>query len=427
MDTTRHRPSGEGQRHTQERSEAKAEKGWWAMSKHQTGHIWRVGRSWYGRYRRDEIRDGEVVRVQHSEKLCTYGNRYRAKKDVQSLLDEKLKPLNDGTAAPESTLTIAKYVEDFYFPYAESELKASTVHGYRGLWRMYLKPHLTKVSLRDFTCGQACTVLKEIYKKKKLSSKSLRHCKGLMQTIFAHAIQNDVLQGDNPVRNAKWPKAAQAAGETHAYTVQEMTGMLNTLTGTARIAVGLIYFCGLRPGEARAARWSDYDAAKGILKIQRSIWRKHETGPKTEKSIAPVPVNEMLRTILSETPRSSEFVLATPTGCPIDLHNLAARSIVPSLKLCVDCAVCGKRESNHKNVDHEFQWLQWKGFYALRRGICTTATEVESDLAAMSLLRHANISTTRAHYIKPVDALAVSAVDKISGLFDNVNGSGRPN
>jgi integrase len=395
--------------------------------RHQTGYIWRVGRSWYGRWYRAEIVDGVMKRVQHSETLAAYSNRYRSKKDVKPLLDEKLKPVNEGRCSAESTLSVVEYTDRFYLPWAESELKASTVHGYRGLWRMYLKPFLGNVALRDFTCGKACTLLGDIFKKKNLSRKSLRHCKGLLQSIFAHAIQTDVLQGDNPVRSAKWPKAAQPAGETHAYTVQEMTGMLNALKGAAHGAVALMYFGALRPGEARAARWTDYDALKGILHIQRSIWRKHETGPKTERSIAPVPVCGMLRAILSELPRSSEYILATPTGRPVDLHNLAARVIVPALERCL----CGSLKSQHDKADHESERdpesPRWRGFYALRRGVCTTATEVESDLAAMSLLRHANLSTTRAHYIKPVDALAVSAVDKISVLFDNTNDSGRPN
>lgn len=36
-------------------------------------------------------------------------------------------------------------------------------------------------------------------------------------------------------------------------------------------------------------------------------------------------------------------------------------------------------------------------------------------------------SPTAPHYVKSVDAAAVRAVDKISALFDNTNGSGRPN
>jgi integrase len=398
-------------------------------NKHQSGYVWRVGKSWYGRWYRDEIENGIVVRRQHSEKLCVYGDRHRSKKDVLPLLAEKLQPVNEGRCSAESTMTIVEYVERLYFPHSESELKASTINGYRGIFRMYLKPQLRSVALGDFTCGQACKLLADIYQEHNLSRKSLRHCKGLLQTIFAHAKQNDVLQGDNPIQGAKIPKKAQPAGKTHAYTTDEMMAMLNTLESTARTAVALMYFCGLRPGEARGAKWSDYDEDERIINIQRSIWRKHESGPKTEGSIAPVHVPEVLSDILSEVQRSSEYILASPSGRPIDLHNLAARVVVPALERCV---VCNELQSEHTKADHEFDrdpsLPVWKGFYALRRGIGTALASVDNALAAKSHLRHANLSTTTAHYIKSVDALAVRAVDKISDLFDNTNGnSARPN
>jgi len=342
------------------------------------------------------------------------------------LLAEKVGPVNEGRCSAESTMAIVEYVERLYFPYAESELKASTIHGYKGLWKMYLKPHLGKVSLRDFTCGQACQLLAKIHHKHKLSRKSLRNCKGVLQTIFAHAKQTDVLAGDNPIQGAKIPKKAQPAGKTHAYTTDEMMAMLNTLEGTSRTAVALMYFCGLRPGEARGVRWPDYDEEKRILNVKLSIWRKHETLPKTEESIAPVPVNKALSEILSEVERSSEYILATPTGRPIDLHNLAARTIKPALERCIVC-----QESKHKKTDHEFErgpsLPVWKGFYALRRGIGTALADVDSPMAAKSALRHANMATTTAHYVKSVDAAAIRGLDKVSALFDNTNDFGRPN
>jgi len=61
------------------------------------------------------------------------------------------------------------------------------------------------------------------------------------------------------------------------------------------------------------------------IRVQRSIWRKHTTLPKTEESVAPVHVPGVLAEMLAELPHSSEYILATPTGRPIDLHNLAAR------------------------------------------------------------------------------------------------------
>jgi integrase len=355
-------------------------------------------------------------------------DRYRSKNDVKPVLAKKLAPVNEGSCSAESTLTIVKYFEHFFLPYAESELKASTVHGYRGLWRLYLQPRLGSATLGGFTCGMATKLLHEIYRSRGLSRKSLRHCKGLLQTIFSHAKQTDVLQSHNPVQGAKIPRAAKSAGESHAYTKDEMMVMMHALAGTAKTAIALMYFCGLRPGEARGVKWSDFDEDKHIIRVQRSIWRKHETGPKTLESVAPVHVPEVLSEILSETPHASEYILATATGRPIDLHNLAARVIVPAL---TKCTVCRKPKADHTKADHEHvqdpSLPAWQGFYALRRGIGTALADVDNALAAKSHLRHANVATTTAHYVKSLDAAAVRAVDKVSKLFDNRVGSGLPN
>lgn len=424
------------------------------MSRRQAGYIFKVkgknGATWHGRWYQDEIVDGVKQRVQHCEKLVEYGDSYRCKKDVQVLLDEKLAPINSGTASATSTLPIVEFFEKFYLPHAEAELAQSTVHGYKGLWRMYLKPRLGSVRLRDFTCGQAVDVLQQLHREKGLSRKSLRNCKGLLQSVFSYARQTDVLRGENPIQGAAVPRKAMPAGKTHAYTMTEISMMLSKLTGTAHTAVALMFFCGLRPGEAIGVKWADYDEAKRLIRIQRSIWRKHEKGPKTQDSVAPVHVPEVLAEILDgpcvtcskaksehetdhefkRADRSSDYILATPSGKPVDLHNLAARQIVPALTRCLLCGVMeGKK---HAKAAHPFELDQalrnlWQGFYANRRGIATAIQDVDNALAAKSHLRHSNVSTTTAHYIKSVDAAAVRAVDKINELFDNAKGSGRPN
>lgn len=394
--------------------------------KHQTGYVWRVGRSWYGRWYQNELdKEGNTVRVQHAEKLCEYCDAYRSKKDVQQLLADKLRPINEDRAAPEGTLSVGRYFSKCFLPDAERELKPSTVNGYRQLWRMYIQKHVEKVILRNFRCVDATRILAAIYSEHDLSRKSLRLCKGVLSTVFTHAKQNGALDGLNPVEDAGIPKKATAAGKTHAYTVEETTAMLNALEGLAKGAIGLMYFAGLRPGECRGIKWTDYEEKPRLLNVARSVWRKHETVPKTTESVAPVHVCEALRKILAELPRASEYILATPSGRPVDLHNLAARVIVPALQCC---AACHKPESEHAEADHEFTHLpEWRGFYALRRGIGTALADLDSAVAAKSVLRHSNVATTTAHYVKSVDAAAIRAMDKLDMLFDNGNGSGRPN
>jgi integrase len=386
--------------------------------RHQQGQIFKSGKSWFGRWRRDELitlADGskQVLRRQHCERLAEYGDRYRSKKDVQPLLDAKLKPLNEGRSSAESTLAVSEYGDKHFLPYAERELKPSTAYGYKGLWRMYLRPRLTGINLRDFRCVDATRILAAIHREHGLAKKSLRHCKALMSTIFTHAKRAGIVDGDNPVTDAGIPRAAKAGKPTHAYTAEEVLSMLDVLQGVAKTAVALIYFCGLRPGEARAARWEDYDTK--TLRIGSSMWRSHTTLPKTAESVAPVPVAETLAEILRDSRRESGYILASPLGKPVDLHNLASRVVIPALSRCAEC---GEEEKEHDANGHGFKKLpEWCGWYALRRGLATLATSLDSQLAAKSLLRHSNVQTTQQFYIKSVPAEALRAVEKMDALF----------
>jgi len=435
------------------------------QSSYQKGNLFRSGRWWYGRWRRPtlerkcEVCDkpevkhrrsdhrykagpAQIVRRQHSEKLCEVGDRYRTKKDVQPLLDAKLRTVNDGRQTAEGTASIVEYVEKNYFPDVEAELKPSTVHGYRGLWKMYLRPRVEQKNLLDFRRKDARKILDDLHHDHGLNKKSLRNCKGLLSSIFKHAIENDVLDCGNPVYKVPIPKAASAGPATHAYTPAEVMSLLDALDGVARPAVALMYFCGLRPGEARGLRWEDYDLKTKTLHISSSMWRTHRGTPKTKESEGAVPVCETLAGMLEEfrqrtfekcgechvaepdhsasdhefvrLPKSG-FILRTRTGRSVDLQNLAHRVVRPALATCGKCRV---EETHHGASDHEFVRLpKWRGWYACRRGCATLVASLDTPLAAKSLLRHSDLSTTTKHYIKSVDLDAVRASERMDLLF----------
>lgn len=369
------------------------------MPKHQTGYIWKVGRSWYGRWREDVIENGAVVRKQRSEKLAEVCDLYRCKADVRPLLEDKLRPINEGHARPESTLSVAEYTRLHFLPQVEAECKPSTVNGYKAMWRMYLEPRLGKISMRDFRCVDATNLLADIHRQHGIGRATLRHCKALLSSIFTFAKQQGVLDGINPVQDAGIPRRAALSKPTHAATPEEVLAMLSTLSGVSRRAVALIYFCGLRPGEARGARWEDYDGHRLI--VRHSVWRTHISTPKTAESASPVPVCDTLATILEADRRESGYILAGPSGKPVNLNNLGKRVVLPALRTAK---------------------TDWHGWYALRRGLATLATRVDSALAAKGLLRHSNIATTQQHYIKDVPEEAARAVEKIDALFSKASG-----
>jgi integrase len=179
----------------------------------------------------------------------------------------------------------------------------------------------------------------------------------------------------------------------------------------AQAAIGLVYFAGLRPGEARGARWEDYDGK--TLRVKQSVWRKHTTLPKTESAAKPVPVIEPLRELLEElhcledNPTSGP-ILRGVCGKPLNLDMLAREVIVPAVR-------------NPENYEPDAKQVGWHGYYAFRRGIATLASSVAHDpMAAKGLLRHTSVNTTLTHYIKDVPQVTKNAMILVEELFKPV-------
>lgn len=394
------------------------------MARQQLGYIWKLGGSWYGRWREDVLEEGRVVRKQRSAKLADVCDRYRTKSDVRPLLAEKLRPINEGKTRPESTLTVAEFVEGFYLPFVKENYKPSTSVGYEKVWKKHLSARLSKITLRDFRTVDAASLLAEIHRRHGLGRTTLKHIKAFLSGAFTYAKNQGVLDGINPIRDAMIPKKAAASEETHASTLDEVLAIMDVLEKAgeqkARAAVALMFFTGLRPGEARGARWEDYDGKR--LFVRRSIWRVWTTSPKTESSVKPVPVIEPLRRILAELREadgnpSAGPILRGPSGCPLDLDNLAERVTKPAL---LRCAQCKQLESKHFKADHDFQLDQsipkWHGWYSFRRGVATAVADLSNSLAAKGLLRHSSVSTTERHYIKDVPESTLQAMKQLETL-----------
>ena len=300
---------------------------------------------------------------------------------------------------PQSVTRIGRFLEYTYLPWAKETLRASTSAGYERIWRAYLACRVKDIPLRDFRPADAARVLRSVWQEKKLGRLSLRHVKAFLSGAFTHARNLGLYDAANPVQGILLPVQTEMGTETAATTVEEVLAMLPVLSGKARAAVALIFFAGLRPGEARRAQWEDYDG--GELKITRSIFGTHISPPKTRSSMAPVPIIGPLQTILDALRRAdgnpaTGAILRGPSGKPLNLDNLARREIVPVL------------------LKHS---IPWRGWYSLRRGIATLVAFLEKDtLAAKGLLRHANANTTLTHYIKRVPEITSRAMQKVETL-----------
>ncbi len=353
-------------------------------TRHQTGYLYRKGNLWMLRYYDTQVLpDGTVQNIQKAHKLIEAEGDYRSKKAARVLADEFLAPLNDGRTTPQSAMTMTQFVENIYLPFVETHKRISTFRGYRNLWKCYLKT-LAEKPLRDFRTVDGERMLLEIARENTLTSTTLAHIKAFLSGAFRHAKRQGVLNSENPMRDVVLPKA-KPGGDTYAYSLEEITQMLNVLTEPAATIVASAAFTGARKGELRGFLWENYDSEQ--IFVSQSFWLGHVQPPKTKQSRAPVPVIAQLAArldrhrMLSGNPKCG-LMFPGPRGTPVNLDALAVDVIRPALR----------------NAG-----LSWHGWHAFRRGLATTLHRLGvPDKTIQAILRHSNVGVTQACYIKTV-------------------------
>jgi integrase len=373
--------------------------------RHQDGYIFRKGSYWYVRFY-DEVAqpDGRIERNQVCRQVAPYGDLHRTKSSVRTLVEEMLQAVNAGGCLPESALSLEQFIELHYLPHVTQQKRASTAKGYEEIWESHVKPRLVTVRLRDFRPVDGERLMQDIAKAHNfhLSRTTLKHIKSLLSGVFTFARRQGVLSGANPMQGVSIPHGREPQ-ETHAYSLEQITAMLDVLPGMARVLVGVAAFTGLRRSEIRGLSWEDYQPSAlgsfGEIHVERSVWGRHVQATKTRGSRASVPVIPALEKILADfrrergNPQSGFVFEGTRNHKPLDLDTFARRYISPIL------------------TAHNQRWRWWHPF---RRGLATNLHRLGADdRTIQTILRHSSINTTREIYIKGVDGDTIAAMKRL--------------
>jgi integrase len=384
----------------------------------QNGIIVRIGDRWFVRYWQKRNVGGTIVpkRVSHPlGPITTRGKKPPA--DILTAADRHLATVNSGSITAERIVTIGDFVEHVYLPWIKEHKRPSTAKGYRDIWEDHLKPHCSKVWLKDTRTYHVQGWLNQIGKGK-LSRNTLKHIKSVISAIFTLAKQQDYFQGENPTLDTATNPGAAEPEETYAYSLDEIESILATLPEPAATAFAVAAYTGLRHGEIQGLQWEDYK--DGELQVSRSIWNGQVTAPKTRKSRAPVPVIQQLANriemhrLRSGNPQNGPM-FANGVGKPLSLGYMLNSSILPTLNRC-EC--CGKPEANHPAVNHEYKrdqrYPEWHGWHAARRGLGSNLYRLGVQAKVIqAILRHANVSTTATYYIKTAADDVRTAMDTL--------------
>lgn len=373
----------------------------------QKGRIYKKDSSWWFRYKSPVILNDRKVWKDRYVKLAP-ADQYTSSLAVEKagLIDSYRSDLDTSKMTPSTMQSVNDFIEHVYFPHrkASGDLRLSTMVGYKNLHARHLKPRFEGMRMCDFTVKTAQQILNQIAQERPdLSSQTMKHLKWFSVSVFKLAAMEGAFNPNakNPFFEVDIPKTQHKSEPTRYATLDTIVSMINALEEPAATVIAFAAFTGLRKSEIQGLRWEDLDGDQ--LHVRRAAWRTTTIAEtKTDASEAPVPIIPILADYLEAHRNGSPadgFIFSGPKfkKRPLDLHNLANRTIRPTL------------------AEKGIAWCGWHGF---RRGLATTLYELGTDAKTrQEILRHADPIITDKHYTKPVSAVSQEAMRKVQKAF----------
>jgi integrase len=346
---------------------------------------------------------------------------------IYPVFQQRMSEVNSPGFQPTPGTLVREFALDKYFPDAETQLRGSTLRGYKAIWRNYVEPRLGHRRVRDlrtFDCQQAMDSI--VRENPELRQASLSRVKSFMSAVFNEAIRLGLRDDDkNPVASdrsgnggikIKCAKSAKRKTETFAYSIDDIRTVLDALTGLAKVLVAIAAYTGLRRGEIVGLQWGDYDGKNIWVRRNICFGERGEMSvelPKTEASAAPVPAIAPLRDILDKWKAQTEGTL---DGCwifqagftrkkdhPVTLLDAARMTPLSPANVLRDVVLPALEKEE----------IEWHGYHAFRRGLATNLRSLGvDDLTISEILRHSDVAVTGRNYIKRINEKSVEAMSR---------------
>jgi len=140
------------------------------------------------------------------------------------------------------------------------DVKDSTFSGYKALWKQHWLPVFGNLTATTITTP----MIRERLSKMRVSSKTKRNALSVLSCIMLHADANPCPCA--PIRIKRDQKA-----DIDRYRPSEWEALSQRLDGQNRLFFTLLRATGLRPGEALALEWSDYDGEQ--ISVSKQVVR----------------------------------------------------------------------------------------------------------------------------------------------------------
>jgi integrase len=344
------------------------------------------------------------------------------KKELEANKEELRRTYINGAVAIRRDILFGEYVVTWYNIYkieaaaqGGKKIGESTKANYRTAINVHILPAFEFRQMRSITADQ---LQQFMYTLSKYSRTLIGDVHSVLKNVFSLAYAQGVIDRDVSVALKK-PQAADP-DERRELTDAETRAMLTLIHGSAlplcdRLFLALLFYLGLRRGEALGIQWPDVDFAKRVIHIRRDI--DFETGKvgalKTKAAYRDVPIPEQLFSLLQKFRQiGTQFVVQAPQNkqhwskSTFDRHWLKFQRMIFALD---------------SSVEHDDNGSILTSHY-VRHNYATLLYDANVDvLAAAKMFGHSDVRTMMRIYTHIKESRQLVSAEKIRLVFANIS------
>lgn len=338
----------------------------------------------------------------------------KTQKELENAKREVIAHYVEGRAAVSDRL-LGDYAVQWFNVVKAPGLSPSSLESYRTTLNKDILPQLGERNLRAITATELQALVNGYAG---MSATKITVICAALSGLFDSACA-DGLIAQNPMDYIHKPKATPAAEKTILSADQRRAVEQVCASNPRALYLALMYYLGLRPGEARGLMWSDIDFDARTIHVQRDIDYKAggKVGQlKTPKSNRVIPLPDALSAVLSGfRGLPNTFIVQGAKGG--SLARVSAERLW--CELMIDCGLAvPAASSNYRDGDPRAHWTPIITPHALRHNFASMCWESGIDAyTAMRLLGHSSIKTTMDIYTHLSDAQLHQIGSKVDAMF----------
>lgn len=338
----------------------------------------------------------------------------RTKKELEQNRQTVINVYITGAALNDDRL-FGDYAKEWFDMRLPKKLSVSTRNSYRNVLNSQILPEFGDRNLRSI---QPLEIQNFVDRFAGMSASTITYVHAAFRKIYKCALADRIVDRD-PSEHVAKPEATPAE-EKRALTPEERKAVETVCrTSPHGLYLALLYYLGVRSGEAAGFRWEDVDWNKRVIKVRRDIDYKAGGVPgdlKTKKSRRDVPIPAPLFELLKEN-RSLPATYIVHGDMPANpMRKCQATAAWKSLM--ADCGIV--RPSDEKGKHGKL--VPAISPHYMRHNYITMCWESGIDAYTTSrMVGHSNITTTLKIYTHLTEKQQKTAAQKLDAMFSSAS------